>query len=106
MKKLNLYLKKQIQINQEEKNIQEFISAAIQKKEFLKEEKLLDLFKTLDKDGSGKISKRDIKKVLNNEDINENNLDQFIVKFDLNGDGEIDYEEFISNMNEIDKDNN
>ena len=84
----------------------EFISAAIEKNEFLKEEKLLDLFKTLDKDGSGKISKSDIKKVLNNEDIDENELNQFIVKFDLNGDGEIDYEEFISNMSEIDKDNN
>ena len=84
----------------------EFISAAIEKKEFLKEEKLLDLFKALDKDGSGKISKSDIKKVLNNEDIDENDLNQFIVKFDLNGDGEIDYDEFISNMNEIDKDNN
>ena len=83
----------------------EFISAAIEKNEFLKEEKLLDLFKTLDKDGSGKISKSDIKKVLNNEDIDENELNQFIVKFDLNEDGEIDYDEFISNMNEIDKDN-
>ena len=76
----------------------EFISAAIEKNEFLKEEKLLDLFKTLDKDGSGKISKSDIKKVLNNEDIDENELNQFIVKFDLNGDGEIDYDEFLKMM--------
>jgi calcium-dependent protein kinase len=82
----------------------EFISAAIEKNEFLKEEKLLDLFKVLDKDKSGKISKSDIKKVLNNEDIDENELNQFILKFDLNGDGEIDYDEFIANMKEIDKD--
>ena len=83
----------------------EFISAAIEKNEFLKKEKLLDIFKLLDKDKSGKISKSDIKKVLNNEDIDEDELNQFILKFDLNGDGEIDYDEFITNMSEIDKDN-
>ena len=59
----------------------------------------------LDKDKSGKISKSDLKKVLNNEDIDEDELNQFILKFDLNGDGEIDYDEFITNMREIDKDN-
>ena len=83
----------------------EFISAAIEKKEFLKEEKLLDIFKLLDKDKSGKISKKDIKSVLNNEEIDEKELNLFISKFDLNGDGEIDYDEFISNMRDIDKDN-
>ena len=44
----------------------EFISAAMEKKEYLKEEKLLDIFKMLDKDQTGKISKEDIKKALNN----------------------------------------
>ena len=58
----------------------------------------------LDKDQSGKISKDDIKKALNNEDIDEVYLKQFILKFDLDGDGEVDYNEFISNMSEIDKD--
>ena len=82
----------------------EFISAAIEKNEYLKEERLLDIFKMLDKDQSGKISKDDIKKALNNEDIDEEDLKQFILKFDLDGDGEVDYNEFISNMSEIDKD--
>ena len=81
----------------------EFISAAIEKNEFLKEERLLDIFKALDKSGTGKISKSDIKKVLNNEDIDEEDLKQFINKFDLNKDGEIDYDEFIENMREINK---
>ena len=84
----------------------EFISAAIEKNEYLKQEKLLDVFKTLDKDKNGKISKSDIKKVLNNEDIDEEELNKFIKKFDLNGDGEIDYDEFIANMSKISEDNN
>ena len=84
----------------------EFLSAAMEKNEYLKEERLLDIFKMLDKDGSGKITKDDIKKILNNEDIDEEELKQFIVKFDLNGDGEIDYYEFINGMTGINKENN
>ena len=84
----------------------EFLSAAMEKNDYLKEERLLDIFKMLDKDGSGKISKDDIKKILNNEDIDEEELKQFIVKFDLNGDGEIDYYEFIDGMNGVNKENN
>ena len=82
----------------------EFISAAIENNEFLKEEKLYDVFKILDKDKNGKITKKELKKALNDEDIDEEDLNQFITKFDLNGDGEIDYEEFITNMREINKD--
>ena len=84
----------------------EFITAAIERNEYLKEERLLDIFKTLDKDGTEKINKDEIKKVLNDEDIDEEELKQFIVKFDLNGDGEVDYYEFITGMNEVNKENN
>ena len=63
-----------------------------------------DVFKILDKDKNGKISKNELKKALNEEDIDEEELNQFIKKFDLNGDGEIDYVEFITNMSEITKD--
>ena len=79
----------------------EFISSLISKKEFLKEEKLLEIFKTLDKDGNGTISKEEIKNVLNGQDLDENDIKQFILKFDLNGDGKIDYYEFVSNMNNL-----
>ena len=41
----------------------EFISALLEKKEFLKKEKLLESFRMLDKDDDGKISKEEIKKV-------------------------------------------
>ena len=84
----------------------EFISAAFEQNKFKKEEKLINLFKMIDKDGTGKISKDEIKKILNNEDIDEEELKQFIIKFDLNEDGEIDYYEFITCMDNINKDDN
>ena len=90
--------------NSQEIEYTEFISAAIENNEFLKEEKLYDVFKILDKKKKKKISKNELKKALNNEDIDEEELNQFIKKFDLNGDGEIDYVEFITNMSEIAKD--
>jgi calcium-dependent protein kinase len=79
----------------------EFISALIEKKEYLKEETLMEIFKTLDKDNKGKINKDDIKKILNKQNFDENEYNKFIDKFDLNGDGQIDYYEFITNMNKI-----
>ena len=91
---------KEIDINNSNKiEYTEFISSLIAKKEFLKEEKLMEIFKTLDKDGNGKITKEEIKKVLNAQALDANDIKQFILKFDLNGDGQIDYYEFVSNMN-------
>ena len=52
----------------------------------------------LDKDSSGKISKNEIKNVLDNENIRDKELNTFINSFDLDGDGQIDYKEYISSM--------
>ena len=68
---------------------------------YCKEEKLIEIFRMLDRDGSGKISKDEIKKTLNNQKIREQDLNNFIKKFDLDGDGEIDYYEFVSGMSEV-----
>ena len=51
----------------------------------------------LDYDGSGKISKAEIKRALDG-DIDNETLDKIILDFDLNGDGEIDYKEFVAGM--------
>ena len=55
----------------------------------------------MDKDQDGKINKDEIKTVLKGEDFDENELNEFIKKFDLNGDGQINYYEFLSNMTGI-----
>jgi len=79
----------------------EFISSMLEQSSYCKEEKLIEIFKLLDKDGSGKISKDEIKKVLNNQKIREEDLKNFIKKFDLDGDGEIDYYEFVTGMSDV-----
>ena len=81
----------------------EFISSMLEESAYCKEEKLIEVFRLLDKDGSGKISKDEIKKALNNERLREKDVSNFIKKFDLDGDGEIDYYEFVNGMSDINK---
>jgi calcium-dependent protein kinase len=76
----------------------EFIAATIEQYTYMKQEKLLEAFKTFDKDNSGKISKEEIKNTLKLNDISSDMLQSCIDKFDLNGDGEIDYYEFLEMM--------
>ena len=80
----------------------EFISACMEQKIYLREEMLIDTFMMLDFDGSGKISKAEIKQALNG-DIDEEALEKLIQEFDLNGDGEVDYREFLIGMANLNK---
>ena len=75
----------------------EFLAACLEQKVYLREENLLNAFMMLDYDGSGKISKSEIKRALNG-DIDNETLDKIIKDFDLDGDGEIDYKEFVEGM--------
>ena len=75
----------------------EFLAACLEQKLYLKEEHLLEAFMRLDFDGSGKLSKKEIKKALNTE-VSKEMLEKIVKEFDLDGDGEIDYREFIEGM--------
>ena len=77
----------------------EFLAACMDKSIYLREERLLEAFKMLDIDSSGKISKEEIKKSLKLDNVDEASLDKYIKLYDLNGDGEIDYKEFLNMMN-------
>jgi len=79
----------------------EFLAACMDKSIYLREERLLEAFKMLDIDSSGKISKEEIKKSLKLDNIDESTLDKYIKQYDLNGDGEIDYNEFLNMMTNI-----
>ena len=74
----------------------EFLAATIEQKLYLKEQRLFEAFKTFDKDNSGKISKKEIMKILKIEDDLE--INEIFNDIDKNGDGEIDYNEFLNMM--------
>jgi len=53
-----------------------------------------------DKDGSGKISKQELKEVMKNlgENLSDQEITEMIREADDNGDGEVDFEEFVKMM--------
>jgi len=83
-------------------NYTEFIAATMEQNMYLKEENLRNAFRMFDKDGSGKISIDEMKQALGAEvegqTDNEDEWNQLIEEVDIDGDGEIDFEEFISMM--------
>ena len=72
--------------------------ASILKKNFLKEERLYEAFSMLDKKGNEKITKDEIMSVLKMEPSEDKYISELIKNVDLNGDGVIDYKEFLSFM--------
>ena len=74
----------------------QFLAALLDETVYLIEKRLYEAFVALDKDHSGTISKNEIKYVLNSE--NDEKIDELIKKIDKNGDGEIDYNEFLDMM--------
>jgi calcium-dependent protein kinase len=83
-------------------NYTEFLAATIDQKIYLKNERLFEAFKSFDKDGSGKISVNEITNIINaQKDDDLNSIREEVEKFDANGDGEIDYEEFCNMMGNL-----
>ena len=77
----------------------EFVMATMNEKLFLTNDKLLQAFKMFDKDGSGTISPEEIKEVLGfDSNTNQKLIDDIIKEVDENGDGEIQFEEFVHMM--------
>jgi len=75
----------------------DFIINSLDRHLILMEDKLFMAFWMMDRDGSGKLDKREIKQALS-LDIDNASLDKMISQYDLNGDGEIDYLEFLNLM--------
>ena len=84
-------------------------SGRISKKEFLKFTQdpvmevmrmWLDTFKKYDPDGSGQITLSELKKIMkeNGRDVTDAQLGKFMKHSDKDGDGDIDYEEFLNSM--------
>jgi calcium-dependent protein kinase len=77
-------------------NYNEFLASTMDIKKELKLEHIYEAFKSFDSDKSGRISLREITDVIkpcNEDDIEY--LNNLISSIDLNGDGEIDFQEFL-----------
>jgi len=80
----------------------EFLAATLDKKVYMAEDVCWQAFRIFDRNGDGKIDKKEIAAVLNSDsDVQEaagKDLAEIIQELDKNGDGEIDFQEFMAMM--------
>jgi calmodulin len=64
------------------------------------EEEIVEAFKVFDKDGNGFISAAELRHVMTNlgEKLTDEEVDEMIREADIDGDGQINYEEFVKMM--------
>merc|ERR1711981_819665 len=79
----------------------EFLSLMARKmKDTDTEEELIEAFKVFDRDGNGFISAAELRHVMTNlgEKLTDEEVDKMIREADVDGDGQINYEEFVKMM--------
>jgi calcium-dependent protein kinase len=78
----------------------EFIAACLHSYSYLQDTQLRAAFSFFDKDGNGTINRDELREVLESDDfaLKEEEIQRIIAGVDINGDGEIDYLEFITMM--------
>lgn len=78
----------------------EFIAACLQSYNYLQESHLRSAFAYFDQDNSGQISADELRMCLQSDDftLNEEQIQQLLEGVDTDGDGQIDYHEFINMM--------
>jgi len=79
----------------------EFLAATLDKQMYLQEDICWAAFRVFDRDGDGKISKEEIAQVLGDGDIAsmaKRDIAELMKDVDANGDGEIDFQEFMQMM--------
>jgi calmodulin len=79
----------------------EFLSLMARKmKDTDTEEELVDAFKVFDRDGNGFISAAELRHVMTNlgEKLTDEEVDEMVRESDVDGDGQVNYEEFVKMM--------
>ena len=69
-------------------------------KKLSKRLKLMEAFKVFDKDGNGFISSVELRHVMTNlgEKLTDDEVDEMIREADVDGDGQVNYDEFVKMM--------
>ena len=76
----------------------ELLASILDQNKMFQKKKLYDAFIALDKDGTGKINKGDLIKILKEEEKSSDSIIQLINQLDKDKDGGIDFREFLSLM--------
>ena len=88
-------------------NYTEFIAATMDAKLYQREEMIRTAFEMFDSDMSGKIDRCELEELLNGDDIKNEfgtqEVDELINGIDKDGDGEIDFDEFLAMMRNLSK---
>jgi calmodulin len=82
-------------------DFKEFLGLMVRKmKDTDTEEELLEAFKVFDRDGNGFITSHELRHVMTNlgEALTPQEVEEMIKEADLDGDGQINYEEFVKMM--------
>jgi len=81
----------------------EFLAAAIDKQVYQERDVMWNAFRTFDLDGNGKIEPHELKQIMesnNNVNLSDAKVKALVTEADKNGDGKIDFEEFMNMMKE------
>jgi len=79
----------------------EFLAATLDKKVYMAEDVCWQAFRIFDRNGDGKIDKKEIAAVLNDDGVQaaaNKDMAELMAEIDKNGDGEIDFQEFMQMM--------
>ena len=83
-------------------NYTEFLAATIDQTIFMREDYLRTAFRLFDKDNSGKIDNEEVVALLQGEElgnlVSKDAIGKAMMEIDSNGDGEIDFQEFMAMM--------
>ncbi|CAE7831859.1 CPK2, partial [Symbiodinium microadriaticum] len=80
----------------------EFLAATLDRQQYMKEDVCWAAFRVFDRNGDGHISKDELKQVLSNSEVEDalgaKAIAELMLEVDSNGDGIIDFEEFMAMM--------
>jgi len=82
----------------------EFLAATLDRKKYIAEDVCWAAFRVFDKDGSGSISRDELAQVLSDGEVKavaQTDLNELLDEVDKNGDGEIDFQEFMQMMRKV-----